>query len=126
MRLFACVDLNEEFRAFTCLLSEAGEGRYELRSVESVDGIKELERLPRLVGLQRADEVHFGVWKALAEGGPFACSFLNAVLTKEAVPLFEDGLDARIGLDFRDGDQLDAARGAACLGLGFGDTGGDF
>ncbi len=82
LRFFASVDLNEQFGACTGFLRETRKGCGQLGPVERMNGLKQLHRLTRLVGLQRPDEMQINTRERLPEYGPFSGSFLHPVFAK--------------------------------------------
>ncbi len=61
-----------------------------------MDHVEEGDRVARLVGLQRADEVELDLAEALAQGRPLALRLLDVVLAEGPLPGGEDRLD-RLG-----------------------------
>ena len=70
----------------------------KLGAVQRVDGLGQLHRLPRFVGLQRPNQVQLDLTVGFAEGGPFACRLLHLVFAKDAVALIQNRGDSGVGL----------------------------
>ena len=91
-----------------------------------MNALRQLHRLPRLVGLQRADQMQVDTPIIRAQIRPAPCGLLHPVFPKYPMALIQNGANAILGLHLADSDQGDRAGGAIRLGFGFGDTGCDF
>ena len=89
----AGIHLDEEVWAVAFLLSQPGQRLGKLGPVDGMDRLEQVHGLPRLVGLQRADEMEVDVGKVFAETGPFASGLLHLVLAKAAVALLKHVAD---------------------------------
>ncbi len=68
-----------------------GDGAGDLRAVDGVDGVEQLDGFAGLVRLQRADQVQFGIRVACAQVRPLRLGLLDAVLAEQALAGVEDG-----------------------------------
>ena len=99
LRLLAGVHLHEEARALAGARHFLGESARELRPVDGLDHVEQLNRLAHLVRLQRTDEVKLEAGMALLQRRPFRLRLLHAVLAEDALArgdrLLDDGGRAR-------------------------------
>ena len=85
LRFGAGVDLHEQPRPALLPAHLLGEGRGDLRAVDGVDHVEQGHGLPRLVGLERTDEVELHIAVALPEAGPFVPRLLHPVFAEHAL-----------------------------------------
>ena len=123
--LFAGVDLDEETGAASLFLGQPRYGFGQLGPIDGLDRIEEVECLPRLVGLKRADEVKDNAIVVFTEAGPFAGRFLYAILAENPVALFQNGGNPVVGLNLGDSNQFDRARAAPGNLFGGCEAGGE-
>ena len=91
-----------------------------------MDGIEQRQRLARLVGLQRTDEMQLDVREFACERAPFGLRLLHAVLPEDALTRRKHGPYRVKPETFRDGDQRRCRRGfQRCFPRGL-DTGENF
>ena len=120
LRLGAGVDLDEEPRRLAALLDFHGKGGGDLLAVDRLDDVEGLDRLARLVGLQRADQVKldrladFGC--ARAQVAPFRDRLLHAIFSEPRLAADGDRRPDLVGGEcLGDGDQLDRIRRPAAV-----------
>ncbi len=110
LRLAAGIDLGEEQRPSLLLGDLLGQSLGKARPVERVDCIKQGDRLPRFVRLQRADKMKLKMRMARNQRRPFGPRLLDPVLAEHPLPLRNHGRD-RFGTErFRYRDQGHALR----------------
>ena len=85
LRLLARVDLNETGRSLAYAIDLCPQGLCELRPVERVDDVEQLNSLAHLVALQRADQMKLDIREFRFESRPFRFGFLHAVLAIDAM-----------------------------------------
>ena len=112
LRLGSGVDLDVEARMLAEPLDLVGEARRDLLPIDRLDDVEMLDRLARLVALQRSDQVQFD---CLAEGAragaeipPFGNSLLHPVLAEHGLAADRDRRPDLVGGEgLGDSDQLD-------------------
>ena len=82
---FAGVDLDQTGGASARPIHLAGESGGELRPVHGLYRVEQRDRIARLVGLERADQVQRGVGSGLAERRPLGLRLLHPVLAEGSV-----------------------------------------
>ena len=121
LRFLAGIDLHEEPRGLAHPRSLACEFLGQALAIERLNDIEELDRLARLVRLQRADHVQFGIGEALLQRRPLRLGFLHIVLAEDTLPGFEHLGDLLGRLGLRDRDQRDRASFTPEIALGAAD-----
>ncbi len=81
----ACVDLDKQERRPTLPLDLFGERGAKARSIDSMNGIEELNGFFRFVRLQRTNQMELHIGKAVTESWPFGAGFLYPVFAKDAL-----------------------------------------
>src|SRR5690606_5840978 len=82
LRLKARVDLDVEARVPALLADFRSQGSGDFLAVDSLDDIKQSDRVFRLVGLQRANQMQHDVAELFAQFRPLCLGFLNAVFAE--------------------------------------------
>ena len=100
LRLFACINLNEQLGARACFLCKPRAGLGKLRAVNCMNRLEKFECLPCFVGLQRADQMQINVRERFAKCWPFTCRLLNTVFTETPMTLGQYCLHPRVWLHF--------------------------
>ena len=80
------IDLNEHWHLPANMLHFPREDTRKLFPVDRLDAIEQLNRIARLVGLKRPDQVKLQIGILVLEGGPFSLRFLDPVLAKHLWP----------------------------------------
>ncbi len=102
LRLLAGVHLHQDPRPAPAAVGFPGEHGGEARPVQGLDDVEDLDRLPDLVGLQRADQAKL---PAQAPVSPAFQGLLNPILPENPLATGDNGLDSRPGLLFGDRGQ---------------------
>ena len=120
LRLLAGVHLHEQARALAGAFHFLGKRRRDLRPVDAMDHIEQLDRVAHLVRLKRADEMQLETGMALLQRRPLCLRLLHAVLAEAALAARNRLLDRVLWHGLADGDELHrfriAASAARCLG----------
>ncbi len=115
LRLFAGIDLQIQIRIAPLRLDFSSQNARKLDPVHGMDRIKQGDRILRLVGLQRADQMNLCIGKSLSERRPFFLRLLHSVFTKDAVSGFKNR-NNRIGWK-RLADRNECHRGSRPTGI---------
>src|SRR6185312_8740678 len=94
LRLFAGIDLHQEFGAAALTLDLVGQGPREFRPIEAIDGVEERHRIGCLITLERADEAKLQIAKPGAARTPTIPRFADAVFAKHKLAGAQHGIDA--------------------------------
>ena len=105
----------KSFSRLPCLAISSAMASRDLGPVDGVDGVEQLHGLPRLVGLQRADQVQLDAGDSAARSaGHLALASCTRFSPKQAVAGLEHGQDVLGAERLGDGDEID--RGRVALG----------
>jgi len=104
-RHLAGIDLDEAGRPLAGAFHLLGEGRGQALAVDRLDDVEQRHRIPRLVGLQRPDQVQLEVGIFHLKDGKFFLGLLHAVLAEHPLPGVEQLADAIRAVRLGDGDQ---------------------
>jgi len=118
LRLFASIDLQEEVRIPALSRNFLGKSTCELQAIHRVNGIKQSDSIPHLVGLKRADEMNLRVRIGRLQIRPLALRFLNTVFTKNGLSCSEHRLNGVRWKGLAHRDQRDAVHLPAGIGRG--------
>jgi hypothetical protein len=113
LRLGAGVDLDEEPRPAVLRRHLLRQRRGDLVAVDRLDDVEQLNRLLRLVGLQRPDEMQLDVGMVRLEVRPLPRRLLHPVLAEHAVAGVEHRRYIGLPEGLRHGNQPDSAGRAA-------------
>ena len=104
LRFLADIDLHEARHAAILLVHRPGQGLYQARPVERMNGVEQRDGILRLVRLQLADQVQLHRRMRFAQAGPFALRFLHAVFAEMPLAFAQQRLDRvrRMHLAHRD------------------------
>ncbi len=119
LRFCASVDLHKHLRRAALPVKLLRQHARQFGPVQRMNGIKQPHRLPRLVGLQRADEMNLCIVILLAQQWPFADRFLHAVFSKHPRPGVKHRHNIISGKCLADRNKGHIIRGAASALRGF-------
>ncbi len=105
----AGIDLDQHIRSSSEPVDFAREDRGEFRPVDRFDRVEQGDRIARLVGLQRSDQMEAEVRPGPAQRRKFGFGFLHPVFAEHEMPGRERRLDGRGGVKLADRDQTGGA-----------------
>src|SRR4029077_19232925 len=80
LRFPSGVDLDKQARAFARPVDFACKRRGDFFPIDRLDHVESLDRLPRLIALQRADQMKLDCYPEIARAAPQITPFRNSLL----------------------------------------------